>query len=124
MPILCTRCGSRKRVRVRCDPEPGRPSRTLFCPACEARAVRAWKDRNPEKTAAHRAVGRAIRKGRMQRQPCEVCGTTRDVQGHHDDYSDPLAVRWLCRRHHEDEHARLRQAAKHSTTGEADEHRA
>jgi len=31
--------------------------------------------------------------------PCEVCGSE-DVERHHQDYSKPMLVRWLCRPHH------------------------
>ena len=55
--------------------------------------------RNRDKILANRAVQFAIRKGRLVRQPCEVCGCT-TVHGHHDDYSKPLEVRWLCPLHH------------------------
>jgi len=30
---------------------------------------------------------------------CEVCGVEA-VDAHHDQYDEPLRVRWLCRRHH------------------------
>jgi len=29
-------------------------------------------------------------------QPCEVCGSTQDINRHHDDYTKPLEIRWLC----------------------------
>ena len=35
-------------------------------------------------------------------QPCEVCGA--EGQRHHDDYSKPDQIRWLCRTHHAIEH--------------------
>lgn len=41
-----------------------------------------------------------IRRGKIERKPCEVCGGI--AQMHHDDYSKPLAVRWLCKKHHDD----------------------
>lgn len=52
-------------------------------------------------------VNNAIRDGRLQRQPCEVCGDP--AQAHHDDYSKPLDVRWLCTTHHANHH--MREAA-------------
>ena len=51
---------------------------------------------------ARRAVRWEIRMGRMQRQPCERCEATSEA--HHDDYSKPLEVRWLCSPHHREEH--------------------
>lgn len=49
------------------------------------------------------AVGRALAKGELKREPCEQCGK-RKSEAHHDDYSKPLAVRWLCRPHHRQWH--------------------
>jgi ribosomal protein S27AE len=61
----------------------------------------------PEVSRAHKIVQNEIETGRMTRQPCEVCGAER-VDAHHDDYSQPLLVRWLCRGHHL-QHHRARQ---------------
>ena len=55
--------------------------------------------RDPEHHRARWTVHNAIRDGRLLRQPCEVCGAVK-VEAHHDDYSKPLDVRWLCRKHH------------------------
>lgn len=70
--------------------------------ACNS-AKRAYLDRNPVKRAAHIAVWNAIRDGRVSRQPCEVCGEQK-AHAHHDDYSKPLDVRWLCTTHHSEWH--------------------
>lgn len=35
------------------------------------------------------------------KQPCEICGNEKS-QAHHDDYSKPHIVRWLCKKHHEE----------------------
>lgn len=40
------------------------------------------------------------RRKKLLKKPCEVCGTTKDVQKHHDDYTQPLKVRWHCRKDH------------------------
>lgn len=63
--------------------------------------------RHPEKHAARAQVRNAIRDGRLQRQPCEACG--KKAQAHHDDYTKPLEVRWLCPRDHSDHHIALRE---------------
>ena len=54
---------------------------------------------------ARRKVRTAIESGRLQRLPCEQCGAV-PAQAHHDDYSRPLDVRWLCPRHHREHHAK------------------
>tara|TARA_R110002051_G_scaffold235179_1_gene296615 strand:+ start:8092 stop:8331 length:240 start_codon:yes stop_codon:yes gene_type:complete len=69
-----------------------------------------WRKRHPLKYLAHLYVDNAIRIGLIKRQPCEVCGAEK-VDAHHDDYSKPLLVRWLCRRHHSQHHAKQRRAA-------------
>jgi hypothetical protein len=51
-----------------------------------------------------------VRKRRPPRQPCEVCGSL-TTEAHHDDYSKPLDIRWLCRIHHREHHLRLNQGA-------------
>lgn len=62
---------------------------------------------NPEKHAAHIAVGNAVRDGRLIKQPCEACGTFENIHAHHDDYAKPLSVRWLCAKHHSEHHKNL-----------------
>jgi hypothetical protein len=63
---------------------------------------------HPERRAAQCAVSNAVRDKRLFKQPCEVCGSAK-VEAHHDDYSKPLEVRWLCKEHHMAHH--WRQAA-------------
>jgi hypothetical protein len=72
-------------------------------------AHQRYAERYPERYAAHIVVGNAVRDGRLVKQPCEVCGALK-VEAHHDDYSKPLDVRWLCNSHHKiaDAERRLR----------------
>lgn len=68
---------------------------------------KSWRDHNKDKRAAHVAVGNALRDGKLKRQACERCGDPQ-ADAHHDDYSKPLDVRWLCRPHHAARHRELR----------------
>ena len=77
-----------ERVRRWRMANPGRPD------------TRLHRERYPDKYRARTAVGNAVRDGRLTREPCEACGTTERVEAHHDDYSKPLEVRWLCKAHH------------------------
>lgn len=91
---LCGRCGEAN------DRLPQR-----WCRLCHNAYAREWKRRHPPRgEARRRAVARAYanvykRRGLLLPQPCEVCAAPM-AQMHHDDYSRPLAVRWLCREHH------------------------
>lgn len=60
----------------------------------------AWAARNPKKVHASNTVANAVRDGKMTRKPCEVCGSTYRIHGHHDDYDKIYDVRWLCSEHH------------------------
>jgi len=44
-----------------------------------------------------------LKRGRILREDCEVCGKPGEEM-HHDDYTRPLFVRWFCREHHVDLH--------------------
>jgi hypothetical protein len=54
---------------------------------------------NRPKIEAKQAVRTAIKNGTLQKRSCEVCGEERS-HAHHNDYSKPLDVRWLCSAHH------------------------
>lgn len=70
----------------------------------EGRLVaREAASRYPEKRRARGMVAARIRNGSIRPLGCEVCGRG-PTHAHHEDYSKPLNVRWLCVRHHEDVH--------------------
>lgn len=73
--------------------------------AHKAAQMRAYRVEHADRHAARLAVRRAIESGAMLRQPCEKCGAE-PAHGHHDDYSKPLDVRWLCPVHHREHHAK------------------
>lgn len=65
------------------------------------RAKRKYHEQNPVKRAAHTILGNAVRDGRIKKPPaCSECGHEGRVHGHHDDYAEPLKVKWLCPKCH------------------------
>ena|ERR1700757_2653927 len=68
--------------------------------------MRQRRAENPEKYKANTLVNNAIRDGRLVRQACEYCGISK-AEAHHEDYSKPLEVRWLCFKHHREAHGQL-----------------
>ena len=84
--------------------------RTRFQDPARKSAVMGYQRRrrklSPEKQRAHDAVRNAVKRGDLVREPCEVCGVE-PSQAHHEDYSKPLDVRWLCFKHHRAEHGQV-----------------
>ena len=59
--------------------------------------IRRYRKDNPIKVRAHRITVRELRAGRLVKPDrCSVCYAQGPIHGHHDDYSKPLEVRWLC----------------------------
>jgi hypothetical protein len=68
-----------------------------------------WQMRNWNKRKAHIAAGNAIRRGTLVKQPCERCGATDGIHAHHEDYSRPLDVNWLCVPCHAQRHREINE---------------
>lgn len=66
---------------------------------------RRRRARYPEKEKARHALNNAIRDEKLERGVCEVCGTM--AEAHHEDYSKPFEVRWLCFKHHREAHGQI-----------------
>lgn len=64
-----------------------------------------------EKVLAIAKANQKKRSGKVSPQPCEICGED-NAQMHHNDYSKPLAIRWLCQFHHTQEHLKLKAEGK------------
>lgn len=70
--------------------------------ASVAASKKKWMESNTIKNAAKYMVNNAVRDGRLKKEySCSNCGITGvRIHGHHDDYSKPLDVRWLCSKCH------------------------
>lgn len=95
----------KERYKQWADKNRGNPKRLQS----RIRSAKTYYANHPEKAKAKRMVRTEIEAGRLVRQPCEVCGKL-PVDAHHDDYSQPLKVRWLCRKHHNELHNAKAQA--------------
>lgn len=105
------RTGKVKRHRTgkcRCGNEFASYSK-CFCVDCY-RAYRAAKRQDPQymqqtfKDAVRSFTRRCITIGILVKEPCKVCGTNENIEAHHEDYTKPLDVIWLCRNHHREHH--------------------
>ncbi len=63
-----------------------------------------YRDKHPNKYKAHSMVGNAIRDGKLFKEKCEVCQSSKNIHAHHDDYLKPLNIRWLCAADHSQWH--------------------
>lgn len=70
---------------------------------------------NAPKNSARHISKHAIESGKLVRQPCEKCGSE-PTEAHHDDYSKPLDVRWLCKPCHGQEHRKTHCIRGHELT--------
>ena len=69
-----------------------------------------YNKKYPERHAANRYIRYEIIRGRLKKKPCKKCGETHRVQAHHEDYSKPADIVWLCPKHHRARHRELAKA--------------
>jgi ribosomal protein S27AE len=67
------------------------------------------REKYPAAFTAKSLVRYALEFGWLKKHPCEQCGSS-NAQTHHQDYDEPLRVRWLCATCHVAEHRQLRAA--------------
>lgn len=98
----CSICGALKE---------GSYIKESHCSKCRYLASKAKRpfrtDEQIFKENSRRITYLARKDGILIKKPCEVCNTEIDIQAHHDDYTKPLEVRWLCRKHHNEHHKNL-----------------
>lgn len=59
--------------------------------------ARKYRERHPKKCNARTLLLRALAQGQLFKpENCGDCGRVSRLEAHHEDYSKPLEVRWLC----------------------------
>lgn len=71
--------------------------------------LKEYRHKNKEKVYARNLVYKHVRRGHMVKpEKCEQCGNSYGkVHAHHNDYSKPLEVQWLCDLCHRHRHNKL-----------------
>ena len=130
----CNRCGKTQCLTAYNNKTVGPNGKSLRCKTCtreESRTYRIdhrdelntyrrkWGKENPEKRQSAEApfayqmtvrakVRIAVKTGKLTRKPCVKCGAAK-VEAHHADYSKPLDVMWMCKKHHMALHRQQRE---------------
>lgn len=93
----CSKCGK--------EIENSRVGKYAYCKSCHAEYMRLNRPKHSELSESARLKSNArsyihvyIQRGKVEIKGCEICGAPAEC--HHDDYSKPLEVHWLCRDHH------------------------
>ena len=82
--------------------EKGRELRKSWRLSAKGREInREYQERyrleSPEKHKAHYLLAYAVKTGKVTKsENCNKCGSSDHIHGHHEDYSKPLEVEWIC----------------------------
>lgn len=122
----CEHCGGTRNLMIHNRYKNG--GGCYMCRECNTKRLRKYRKTASGKAAVHRAVKRsvkkdyakqmtrlavfyAIRRGDLKKPvKCGQCHAKTLIFGHHDDYSKPLDVRWLCRSCHQAVHNELKRS--------------
>ena len=107
MKNTCSKCGINQRRAIG----------QKYCRECHNEYQRNNRPKHSELTPEQRfkANSRAYanvykNRGKLEQQPCDNCGHE-NAEMHHDDYTKPLDVEWLCRGCHLELHNSLESIA-------------
>ena len=111
---LKRRCKTCRRDYMRANPDVGRKAAQKYRrdhSEIYKSKVQQYKNDNPERRRAVYTLDNAVRDRRVIRpNKCSVCNKPCKPDGHHEDYSLPLAVMWVCRSCHITYHKKRRIA--------------
>lgn len=89
--------------------ETERPACT-YCRSCHNAYMRKNRLKHSELSISQRKKANCrsysnvlVRKGMIAKKPCEICGETK-VEIHHEDYSKPRELIFVCKKHHKEIH--------------------
>ncbi|MBA7587979.1 hypothetical protein ES708_30027 [subsurface metagenome] len=70
-----------------------------------AEIILEWQQEHPDRVLASNKLHHALKIGKIFKpQFCQICGKERKLSGHHEDYTKPLEVLWVCSSCHKLKH--------------------
>lgn len=122
LSAYCRSCQRDKRIRLGLQKPIGwkrkteniveyRKEWTKKNPGYNTRAKKNWLKKNRERDLVRQKVKYAMKTGKLVKRPCVKCGNI-EVDAHHEDYSKPLDVIWLCKFHHRELHKERKSLGK------------
>jgi len=77
-----------------------------YCKNCHNEHARKTRKKHKELTEEQKLKANCrsylntyLKRGKIKKEPCVICGDN-NSEAHHNDYTKPLKVVWLCREHH------------------------
>ena len=102
MKTTCSKCNN--------PLEENRINKKRYCLSCSNEWSRNNRKRHSELSYLQRLKANCrsythtyVKRGKIIKGVCEICGSP-NVEAHHDDYTKPLEIKWLCKLHHKDYH--------------------
>lgn len=110
MKLTCSRCGAFKEAEIWLTQS--------YCRKCNSEYQTKYKPSKPEKEKrlARSKSTNALKRGIIQKKPCEICGNE-NAEMHHADYTKPLQITWLCYEHHLGVHRILKDMKQEEEDG-------
>lgn len=124
MKKYCPKCKKSKNTDKFCISPSRSGGLSSYCKLCNNEHVKTYHKTKEGKKSSRRQYIKHINKktakntanyaekiGKLVKKPCVVCNSPKSEK-HHEDYTKPLEVIWLCRTHHFELHRKKRQQPK------------